>query len=115
MRKWLLLPLILGACTGQTNHLGNPLSWPGALVASTVSNGVYQQRRGQVELLVKSNHPTLLDQIGAGSGPILNQAFDTARVPEQDRPTRIIQLQSDLGLYAANPEALIVALMVYGG
>jgi hypothetical protein len=106
--------LVLGACTTQANHLGNPLTWPATLVASTVSNGIYQQRRGQVELLVKSNHPALLDQIAAGTGPILAQAFDTAGVPEPDRPARIIQLQSDLGLYAANPEALIVALMVYG-
>jgi hypothetical protein len=40
--------------------------------------------------------------------------MDAARIPERDRPARVIQLQSDMGLYAVNPGALVVALMVYG-
>jgi len=41
--------------------------------------------------------------------------MDAARIPQEDRETRIFQMQSDLGLYQANPGALVTALMVYGG
>jgi hypothetical protein len=73
------------------------------------------QRRGAVEVAVKSSFPTILDEIDAGSGPNLLRAFDAAGVPLEDRPTRVIQLRGDLGLYQANPGALVAALMLYGG
>jgi len=41
--------------------------------------------------------------------------MDAANIPVEDRPARIFQMQSDLGLYNANPGALVTALMVYGG
>lgn len=111
------LPMILalGACTGEANHLGNPLLWPITGLATAAENAAYNQRRGQVEVIVKSNFPAILDDIRAGGGPILSDAMDKAGVPATDRPARITQMQGDLGLYATNPEALVVALMVYGG
>ena len=69
---------------------------------------------GAVEVLVKSNHPALIAEINAGTGPLLTRAFDAAGVPEQDRPARTLQLQGNLGLYDANPGALVTALSVYG-
>lgn len=73
------------------------------------------QRRGAVELAVKSAFPAILDEIDAGGGPALTRALDAAGVPEGDRSTRLAQLDGDLGLYAANPGALVAALLVYGG
>lgn len=115
MRSAILALPLLAACTGEANHLGNPLLWPVQAVTGGLTNAAYQQQRGQVELWVKTNHPALIDHIGAGGGPLLTRAFDLARVPAADRPTRVLQMQGDLGLYAANPEALIVALMAFGG
>lgn len=114
MRFTLPCLCFLAACSGEANHLGNPLMLPLTGLATAASNAVYSQRRGAVEILVKTNHPALIAEINTGSGPVLTQAMDTARIPVEDRPTRIIQLQSDLGLYQANPGALITALMVYG-
>ncbi len=72
-------------------------------------------QRGAVELAVKSEFPALLAQIDAGGGPAVTAAFDAAGVPAEDRPARILQMQSDAGLYAANPGALTSALLVWGG
>ncbi len=72
-------------------------------------------RRGAVEVAVKSAFPGILDEIEAGAGPNLARAFDAAGVPAVDRPARVIQLRGDLGLYEANPGALVAALMLYGG
>ena len=78
---------------------GNPPLLPLSGLTTLAENTVYNERCGRVEVLVKSNHPALIDQINAGAGSIVTAAFDTAGVPATDRPTRIIQLQSDLGLY----------------
>jgi hypothetical protein len=94
--------LALGACSQGLDV--------GALV-----NPAEAQRRGAVEVAVKSAYPGILDQIEAGGGPDLARAFDAAGVPPGDRPARVIQLRGDLGLYGANPGALVAALMLYGG
>ena len=107
--------LVLAGCSNEANHLGNPLLLPISGLATAAENAAYQQRRGAVELIVKTNHPTLLEEIAAGGGPVLTRAMDTARIPAADRPARVLQLQGDLGLYQSNPGALVVALMVYGG
>jgi hypothetical protein len=113
MRKSAVLSMIfVAACTGEPNHLGNPLSWPTAGIGPAIENGVYGQRRGQVEVFVKSNHPALIADIRAGGGTTLSEAFDIARVPYAIRPAHTLQLQSDLALYSSNIEALIVAIMV---
>ena len=103
VRSALLVALLaLSACTQRLN-VGALLDPAGA------------QRRGTVELAVKSAHPTILDEIEAGGGPNLSRAMDAAGVPVGDRPARVLQLRGDLGLYAANPGALVTALMLYGG
>ncbi len=103
LRPMLLAALIaLPGCTGGLNL--------GALVDPADA-----QRRGAVEVAVKGAYPGILDEIEAGSGPNLIRALDAAGVPPGDRPTRVIQLRGDLGLYEANPGALVTALMLYGG
>jgi hypothetical protein len=111
-----MITLILTtACSTEANHLGNPLLLPVSGISTLVGNAAYNKRRGQVEIIVKSNFDTIKDDIRAGGGPILTKAMDTARIPERDRPARIIQLQSDMGLYNGAPGALVTSLMVYGG
>lgn len=109
-----LLLLLLAACaSGESNGL--PVLFPGFEIGRAATDPAYAQRRGAVELFVKTNHVALLTEIAAGGGPALARAFDLAGVPAADRPARIIQLEGDRGLYEANPGALISALMVYGG
>ncbi|MDX8348631.1 hypothetical protein SLH49_11615 [Cognatiyoonia sp. IB215446] len=105
----------LAACSQEANHLGNPLLLPVSGVSTAIGNAAYNERRGRVEVIVKSNFDAIIADINAGGGPVLTEAMDAAGIPAADRPARIIQLQSDLGLYAVNPGALVVALMVYGG
>ena len=97
------LPLIalLSACTGGLDL--------GALV-----DPVQAQRRGAVEVAVKGAYPGIIEEIEAGGGPSLLRALDEAGVPPQDRPARLVQLRGDLGLYDANPGALVTALLLYG-
>jgi hypothetical protein len=113
----LALPCLvfLTACGPGVDQPGNPLNWPVRALGMGPQSADYQQRRGAVELIVKSQFPAILNEIEAGDGPVLRQAMDTARIPLQDRPARIIQLQSDFGLYEVNPGALVAALMLYGG
>ena len=86
----------------------------GAGWATLTGAGANAGQRGPVELEVKSGYDAILREIGAGGGPTLTRVFDLARVPEQDRPTRLIQLDNDYGLYAANPDALVNAMMIWG-
>ena len=97
----LLLLLALAACAPSLNV--------GALVDPAEA-----QRRGAVEVAVKSAYPGILDEIGAGGGPALSAAMDAAGVPPGDRAARLLQLQGDLGLYASNPGALAATLLLYG-
>ncbi|WP_377505694.1 hypothetical protein [Octadecabacter sp. R77987] len=113
MRKSALLCMLaMAACSDEANHLGNPLMWPGQGIGTAIENGVYNERRGRVEVFVKTNHPALIADIRAGGGATLEQAFDIARVPRSIRPAHTLQLQSDLALYETNIDALIVAIMV---
>jgi len=113
--RTLPLLILLAACSGDANHLGNPLLLPISGIGAAFENRAYNARRGEVEVIVKSNYPGILDEIRAGGGPVLTQAMDAARIPTGDRPARVTQMQGDLGLYNGNPGALVVALMVYGG
>ena len=108
----LILPLLLSGCT--TGMTGVPILFPGIELNAAASDPAYQQRRGSVEITVKSGFPAILTEIENGGGPILTEAMDKAGVPLQDRPARIIQLQSDFALYEVNPGALVSAVMVYG-
>ena len=104
MRNSLFFLALLSGCSNQIDQSGNPVLQQVSGLSTIANSEIYSQRRGAVEVLVKSNHPALVDQINAGAGPVL----------VRDRPARIIQLQSNLGLYAANPGALATALMLYG-
>lgn len=115
MRWPMIVVLLTAACSQEASHLGNPLMLPFSGVSTVIGNAAYEKRRGQVEIVVKANYEAIKQDIRAGGGPILTKAMDTAGIPERDRPTRIIQLQSDIGLYNASPGALVTALMVYGG
>ena len=107
--------LALGACTTGANHLGNPILWPFQAAATGVQNLAYNERRGAVEVFVMTNHPPLIADLRAGGGATLTQAFDLARVPQGVRNEHTLRLQSDLPLYAANPGALVTAIMVVAG
>lgn len=69
---------------------------------------------GAVEVIVKTNHPTLLAEISAGGGPTLTRAMDAAGIPAEDRPARIVSLQSDFAVYQGSPGALTSALRLWG-
>jgi len=115
MRLLALFPLtLMAACSGEANHLGNPLLLPINGLLTGIENAAYNERRGQVEIAVKSSWPNVLDEIEDGNGPNLSAAMNAARIPEVDRPARVLQLQGDLPLYVGQPENLVVALMVYG-
>jgi len=114
--RWHVITLVfLTACSGEANHLGNPVMLPVSGIGTAFDNAAYNRRRGAVEVIVKTEFDTIVADIRAGGGAVLSQAFDRARVPLQDRPARIIQLQSDIILYINAPDALVTALMVYGG
>ncbi len=111
----LLFMTFLAACTGEANHLGNPLLLPINGIGTAIGNAGYNHTRGQVEVFVKTNHPALIADIRAGGGSVLSEAFDIANVPQAVRGPHTLQLQSDLQLYESNLEALIVAIMVVSG
>ena len=85
-----------------------------AILTDPTENAIYQQRRGKVEVIVKSEFDAVISDIQSGGGPTLTRAFDEAGVPDEERATRAFQLNNDLGLYAGNPGALVTAIMVYG-
>ena len=113
--RWPMIALIFAtACTVQDDGRVAPIALPILGANTVIGNAAYTKRRGQVEIVVKSNFDAIKNDIRGGGGPILTKAFDTAGVPLRDRPARIIQLQSDMGLYNGTPGALVTALMVYG-
>ncbi|MEL6573808.1 MAG: hypothetical protein AAFQ64_19315 [Pseudomonadota bacterium] len=114
MRSSLLFILFIAGCSNEANHLGNPFLLPVNALTSSTENAIYQQRRAAVEVIVKSEFDAIISDIQSGGGPTLTQAFDAASVPSEERATRAFQLNTDLGLYAGNPGALVTAIMVYG-
>ncbi|WP_095588814.1 hypothetical protein [Actibacterium ureilyticum] len=106
---------MLTACGREASHIPNPVLLPGQAVSTGIANAAYGARRARVARHVAVHHPTLMTEIAAGGGPKLSQAMDLARVRVADRPALIRRLQQDRALYAADREALIVALMVHGG
>lgn len=116
MRKFALVFLTLTtACSGEANHLGNPLLLPFNAISTGIGNAAYNQTRGQVEVFVKTNHPALISDLQNGGGSTLTQAFDIADVPAGIRAEHTLQMQSDLALYSSNLDALVVAIMVVSG
>jgi hypothetical protein len=113
MKRTLITLTILCGCSTEANHIGNPLLLPFSAVSTGIGNAAYNQRRGQVEIDVKTNHPAIMADIANGGGDHIARAMDIAGIVIEDRPARLIQLRSDLALYQASPDALITALMVY--
>jgi hypothetical protein len=107
-----LLLAITAGCTGDANHIGNPLMLPIRAIGNATSNAAYNQPRGQVETFVKTNHPALIVDIQRGGGVTLSEAFDIANVPASVRAPHTLQLQSDLALYSSNLDALVVGIMM---
>ena len=114
MRSSLILLTFIAGCSSDANPNGYPITFPVNALTSAHENAVFNERRGRVELSVKSNFDQIIPDINAGGGPALDEAIALAGIPESDRPTRIIQLRNDVGRYANNPGALVTVLMVYG-
>lgn len=111
MRNPLFLLAFASACTptAQTDQQLARFGLP-----TSVQQVDAQQRQSTIEVFVKSNHPALIAEIRAGGGQTLTEAMDRARIPQSDRPTRLIQLQGSIGLYESSPGALVAALTAYG-
>lgn len=110
MRLTLICCALLAGCATTPT----PLPWQAPATAFAAGFlPATTKRRAQVELVVKSNYDELRRDIRAGGGPVLTKAMDAAGVPERDRPTRVMQLQSDIGT-GAGPGVLINALLLYG-
>lgn len=106
MHRLLILLLPLCACTNGMNPLQSTLMTPAEAAAHT-------ERRAQVEVFVKTNHPAIMNDIVMGGGPALTQAMQIAGIPVAQHPARALQLQSDAGLYQSAPGALVTTLMLY--
>lgn len=113
MRVPLVFIALLAACTTGPFSGAGPGSQTGANAPLTSGFPAAMKRRGAVELVVKANYDAIRRDIDAGGGLALTKAMDAAGVPEADRPTRVMQLQSDIGT-GAGPGALITALLLYG-
>jgi hypothetical protein len=111
-RLKLICLLALTACTGPD---GGPINLPFGRLATPDEMTAFSQRRGSVEVIVKSQFDQIIADIDNGGGPVLTSAMDAAHIPVVDRPARIIQLQRDSGLLVGNPGALVSQLMLYGG
>ena len=106
MRALLMSLIPLAACsTASTPFAG--------LVANPVQTAAQTERRAQLEVFVKSNHPALIDDIAAGGGPTLGRAMDLAGIPAVERPARLIQMRADISLYRAAPGALVTSLLLW--
>ncbi|WP_296427829.1 hypothetical protein [Yoonia sp.] len=114
MRIHLVLCVLLMGCATQPPQANSTVSTPGPGAATTRQTGIYDNRRGLVEIIVKANFAEISRDIRAGGGPVLTRAMVAAGIPPADRPTRLIQLQSNFGLYAQSPGALVTTLMLYG-
>ncbi len=114
MRIAIIICSFLAACTSNPDHIRSPFTAPIGGPGIAQERPADNQRRGAVEVIVKSNHGAILQDIVNGGGPVLTGAMDTAGIPDADRAARVLQMQRDFGLYQSNPGALVLALMVYG-
>lgn len=103
--------ILLSACNEGGLTLYNPFN--GRAVANVDPQG-FAERRGQVEIAVKSRFDDVLRDISTAGGPALTAAMDAAEIADEDRPARIALLQANLEIYRTNPDALISALVPIG-
>ena len=109
--KPVLLTLMLAACT-NANHMGNPLTWPGQVLQTTLSNAAYDARRSKVAAFVTANQIAILTEAKAGSGPTLTAAYDLAKIPQTRRAELTRELATNPA-YQTSTEAVIIALMAH--
>lgn len=107
-----LLALAACAAPGTPSHLPHPLAMPGAVIGHAISEVHYRARRAALSDFVRSHHAALLSELPQ-VGPAMTRAMGLARVPLSQRPTLLARLSDSRALYA-DPEALVVALMVHG-
>ncbi|NOR62366.1 MAG: hypothetical protein GQ535_07740 [Rhodobacteraceae bacterium] len=116
MRILLIAPL-LAACTSPSapSHLPNPLLLPFAAIGNGLSNASYNTRRAEVSRFVVANFDAIKQELGSTAQPLLTQAMALAKIPVASRAAFLSEAQQNPDIYqTANPEPLIVALMVYG-
>jgi len=108
-------------CSGEASHIPPLWQLPGAAVSSAIGNAAYDARRGEVKRLVTLHEQAMVAEIGAGGGPHLMAAMDTARVPGERRAALLSELWGNPQIYRhpdnrdrLDIEAVTVALMVYG-
>lgn len=111
MKPALLTLMLVTACT-EANHLGNPLTWPGQALQSTVSNAVYDARRAKVTAFVTAHQTAILTEAKAESGPTLIAVFDLAKTPQTHRAALTRELATN-PLYQTSKDALTIALMAH--
>lgn len=111
MLRYLAPLTILAACSVDPNAPSVSM-FPGA---SGFSNLTQSQRRGEVEVYVKTNHPAIVAQIRSGAGAELAEAYRLAGVPTDEQRIRTLQLRGDIALYQDSPAALVSAILLFGG
>lgn len=114
MRHAVILIALLAACGDDASHLPNPVSWPVLALGNAVDNGLYDARRARVSAHVQAHHGEILEQIGAGGGPQLGRAMELAGVAQGERAGLVRRLGGEIAMYRNDPEALVIAFMVYG-
>lgn len=110
---YLALPVFLAACSGEANHIGNPLLLPFQGIQTGIENTIYGAQRAPVEDYVGANYDALVADILAGGGTTLDGAFDVAGLSEAQQTEFITNTQTGYDLSAA--DNIVVALMVHQG
>ena len=116
MRSLIILSL-LSACasTDAPSHVPNPLALPFLAIENGLSNASYNARRQKVSRYVRAHFEAIKQETGTSNTPHLTHAMTLARVPAQRRQSLLREVTQHPEIYQlADPEPLIVALMVHG-
>ena len=116
MRSLIILSL-LSACasTDAPSHVPNPLAFPFLAIGNGLSNASYNARRQKVSRFVNAHFLAIKLELGTPTTPRLTQAMNLAEIPAQSRPGILGEITQHPEIYQrADPEPLIVALMVHG-
>lgn len=79
MRIAILILLLMG-CSGEANHLGNPLTWPVSGAATALSNATYQARRDRVSRYLERNHTQIQAEARTSHGAAFAELARLARI-----------------------------------
>lgn len=108
---------LLAACASPNapSHLPNPLLLPFAAVGNGISNASYNARRTKVSQFVILNFDAIKQELSSTAQPILAQAMALSKIPVTRQPALLSEIRQNPNIYqTADPEPLIVALMVNG-